>query len=69
MRKKIAGGNFSNRYFCRLNNLGGRHFAIHHTQRSGDRAWLGTTPVGRAHKICIFQLGVYCFCGVFRDAL
>ncbi len=38
MRKKIARGNFSNRYFCRLNNLGGRHFATHHNQRIGDRA-------------------------------
>jgi len=36
--QEIASGNFSNRYFCRLNNLGERHFAIHHTQRSGDRA-------------------------------
>ena len=69
MRKKIARGNFSNRYFCRLNNLGERHFATHHNRRSGDRAWLGTTPVDRAHKICIFQSGVYWFYGVFRDAL
>ncbi len=69
MRKKITSGNFSNRYFCRLSNLGGRHFATHHNRRSGDRAWLGTTPVDRAHKICIFQSGVYWFCGVFRDAL
>ena len=66
--RKLPVGIFSNRYFCRLNILGERHFAIHHTQRSGDRAWLGTTPVGRAHKICIYPAGACRIYGGIRDA-
>ena len=66
--RKLPVGIFSNRYFCRLNNLGERHFATHHTQRSGDRAWLGTTPVGYGHKICIYPAGACRIYGEIRDA-
>jgi len=52
MRNKMAGGYFSNRYFCRWNSLGERHFATRHNWRSDDRAWLDTAPIDRAHKIC-----------------
>lgn len=66
--RKLPVGIFSNRYFCRLNNLGERHSATRHNQRSGDRAWSGTTPVDYAHKIYIYPAVACWIYGVIRDA-